>query len=216
QLRIGNNNFTIKGVVNDFHHEGLKKSLEPVIFNHRHPFEFGFYSFRINGDMQKSIAQIQAVWPKHYPNDPCDYFLSDDYFLLQYREEIRLIRILTAFTLFAIIVTALGLFGLVSSIAEQRTKEIGLRKVNGATIKDIMLMMLSYFTRFEIPAFILACILAWLLMRRWLQEFAYQTDFSIWIIFITGVVAFIIATASVITQSYRASSKNPAEVLRYE
>ncbi len=108
------------------------------------------------------------------------------------------------------------MFGLVSSIAEQRTKEIGLRKVNGATIKDIMLMMLSYFTRFEIPAFILACILAWLLMRRWLQEFAYQTDFSIWIIFITGVVAFIIATASVITQSYRASSKNPAEVLRYE
>jgi len=79
-----------------------------------------------------------------------------------------------------------------------------------------MLMMLSYFTRFEIPAFILASFLAWLIMKRWLQEFAYQTDFSLWIIFITGVVAFIIATASVITQSYRASSSNPAEVLRYE
>lgn len=216
QLRIGNNNFTIKGVVNDFHHEGLKRPMEPVIFNHRHPFEFGFYSFRINGDMQKSIAQLQAIWPKHYPNDPCDYFLSDDYFLLQYNEEIRLIRILTAFTIFAILVTALGLFGLVSSIAEQRTREIGLRKVNGATIKDIMLMMLSYFTRFEIPAFIAASFVALLIMRRWLQGFAYQTDFSILIILITGIIAFIIATASVVTQSYRASTKNPAEVLRYE
>ncbi len=216
QLRIGNNNFTIKGVVNDFHHEGLKRPMEPVIFNHRHPFEFGFYSFRINGDMQKSIAQLQAVWPLHYPNDPCDYFMSNDYFLLQYNEEIRLIRILTAFTIFAILVTALGLFGLVSSIAEQRTREIGLRKVNGATIKDIMLMMLSYFTRFEIPAFMAASLVAWYIMRRWLQGFAYQTDFSILIILITGIIAFIIATASVITQSYRASTKNPAEVLRYE
>jgi putative ABC transport system permease protein len=216
QLRIGNNNFTIKGVVNDFHHEGLKRPLEPVIFNHRHPFEFGFYSFRINGDIQRSIARLQAIWPKHYPNDPCDYFLSGDYFLLQYREEIRLIRILTAFTIFAILVTALGLFGLVSSIAEQRTREIGLRKVNGATVKDIMLMMLSYFTRFEIPAFILACIIAWLIMKRWLQGFAYQTDFSFWIIFMTGIIAFVIATVSVLTQSYRASAKNPAEVLRYE
>lgn len=216
QLRIGNNNFTVKGVVNDFHHEGLKRPMEPVIFNHRHPFEFGFYSFRINGDMQKSIAQLQAIWPKHYPNDPCDYFLSDDYFLLQYNEEIRLIRILTAFTIFAILVTSLGLFGLVSSIAEQRTREIGLRKVNGATIKDIMLMMLSYFTRFEIPAFLAASVVAWSVMRRWLQGFAYQTDFSILIILITGIIAFIIATASVVTQSYRASTKNPAEVLRYE
>lgn len=216
QLRIGNNNFTIKGVMNDFHHEGLKRPLEPVIFNHRHPIEFGFYSFRIRGDIQRSIAQLQAIWPKHYPNDPCDYFLADDYFLLQYREEIRLIRIITAFTIFAILVTALGLFGLVSSIAEQRTREIGLRKVNGATIKDIMLMMLSYFTKFEIPAFILACIIAWLIMKRWLQGFAYQTDFSLWIILMTGIIAFIIATVSVLIQSYRASAKNPAEVLRYE
>jgi putative ABC transport system permease protein len=216
RLRIGNVNYTIKGVVNDFHHEGLKKPAEPVIFIHRHPFEFGFYSFRYRGDMQRSLTQLQAIWPKHYPNDPFDYFLSKDFFNLQYKEEIRLIRILTAFTLFAILVTALGLFGLVSSIAEQRTKEIGFRKVNGATIKDIMLMMLSYFIRFEIPAFILACLLAWIIMRKWLQGFAYQTTFSGWLFVLTGMIAFIIATASVITQSYRASTKNPVDALRYE
>lgn len=216
QFRIGNIRYTIKGVVNDFHHEGLKKPTEPVVFIHRHPYEFGFYSFRFQGDKQKILAHLQSVWPKHYPADPFDYFLSTEYFNRQYNEEIRLSRILTAFALLAIIVVALGLFGLVSSIAEQRTKEIGYRKVNGADTKDIMLLMLSFFIRFEIPAFIIACPLAWIIMRRWLQGFAYQTTIS-WLIFaLTGVIAFIIAIGSVIVQSYRASSKNPIESLRYE
>ena len=113
-------------------------------------------------------------------------------------------------------VAALGLFGLVSSIAEQRTKEIGFRKVNGATTKDILLLMFSYFIRFEIPAFVLACPLALIVMRKWIQGFAYQTNIS-WPIFVlTGIVAFVIATISVITQSYRAAIKNPVEALRYE
>jgi putative ABC transport system permease protein len=216
RLRIGNVNYTIKGVVNDFHHEGLKKTTEPVVFIHRHPFEFGFYSFRVQGDIQKLLSHLRSVWQKHYPKDPFDYFFSTEYFARQYFEEIRLSRILTAFTLFAIIVASLGLFGLVSSIAEQRTKEIGFRKVNGATIKDIILLMLSYFIRFEIPAFILACLLSWIVMHKWLQGFAYQTAFSWWIFLLTGIIAFIIAIASVIIQSYRAATKNPADALRYE
>jgi len=125
-------------------------------------------------------------------------------------------RILTAFTLFAIIVAALGLFGLVSSIAEQRTKEIGYRKVHGASIKDIMWLMFSYFIRFEIPAFILACPLALIVMRKWIQGFAYQSSFSLWIFVLTGIIAFLIATASVIIQSYRAATRNPVDALRYE
>lgn len=216
QLRIGNSSLIIKGVVNNFHHEGLKKPEEPVIFDHRHPFEFGFYSFRVRGDMQKALSQLQTIWPMHYPGDPFDYFFGKEYFNLQYNEEIRLSRILTAFTLFAVIVASLGLFGLISSIAEQRTKEIGYRKVNGATTKDIMVLMFSYFTRFEIPAFILACPLALIIMRKWLQGFAYQTTVT-WLIFVlTGIIAFIIASVSVLSQSYKAATKNPADALRYE
>lgn len=216
QFLIGNVRYTIKGVVNDFHHEGLKKPTEPVVFIHRHPFEFGFYSFRFQGDQQKMLAHLQSVWPKHYPGDPFDYFLSTEYFDRQYNEEKRLSRILTAFALLAILVVALGLFGLVSSIAEQRTKEIGYRKVNGAETKDIILLMLSYFIRFEIPAFIIACPVALIIMRRWLQGFAYQTTVS-WLIFaLTGIIAFLIAVGSVIFQSYRASAKNPVDSLRYE
>jgi putative ABC transport system permease protein len=216
QLRMDRINYTIKGVVNDFHHEGLKKPTEPVIFVHRHPFEFGFYSFRVQGDMKNIISQLRSVWSKHYPRDPFDYFFSNEYFNRQYNEEIRLSRILTAFTLFAIIVASLGLFGLVSSIAEQRTKEIGYRKVHGATIKDIMMLMFSYFIRFEIPAFIIACPLALVVMRKWIHGFAYQSSFSLWIFVLTGIIAFIIATLSVLIQSYRAATKNPVDALRYE
>lgn len=216
QFRMGNINYTIKGVVNDFHHEGLKKAVEPVIFIHRHPFEFGFYSFRVQGEMKNPLAQLRSVWAKHYPGDPFDYFFSNEFFDRQYNEEIRLSRILTAFTLFAIIVASLGLFGLVSSIAEQRTRELGFRKVNGATEKDILWLMFSFFIRFEIPAFLLSCPLALIVMRKWIQGFAYQSGFS-WLIFVlTGIIAFIIATASVIIQSYRAATKNPVDALRYE
>jgi putative ABC transport system permease protein len=216
QLRIGNMNYTIKGVVNDFHQEGLKRPEEPVIFIHRHPFEFGFYSFRIKEISKNTFPKLQTIWSKHYPNDPLDYFQSSEYFNRQYFEEIRLVRILTAFTLFAIIITALGLFGLVSSIAEQRTKEIGLRKINGALINDIILLMLSYFLRFEIAAFIVACPVAWFVMNKWIQGFSYQADISWMIFLLTGFIAFIIATGSVIYQSYRAAIKNPVESLRYE
>lgn len=216
QLRIGNINYAIKGVVNDFHHEGLKKPEESVIFLHRHPFEFGYYSFLVTGNMQKSLAQLQSIWTKHYPKDPFDYFFSNEYFDRQYSEEIRLNRILEAFTLFAIIVASLGLFGLISSIAGQRTKEIGFRKVNGATTKDIMVLMFSYFIRFEIPAFLLACPLAWIIMNKWLQGFAYHTTINWLILVLTGIIAFIIASVSIMTQSYRASTMNPVDALRYE
>ncbi|MDA3930739.1 MAG: ABC transporter permease [Prolixibacteraceae bacterium] len=216
QLRLNNQLFNIKGVVNDFHHEGLKKPSEPMLFTHTHPFEFGYYSFKITGDIKQTLTQLKPIWNKHYPNDPMDYFFSDDYFNQQYNEEMRLSKILTAFTLFAIIVASLGLFGLISFFAQQRTKEIGVRKVNGATVTDIILMVFTYFTRFEIAAFLLACPLAWLLIDKWLQGFAYQTTISWWIFLVTGLIAFIISILSVITQSYKAATKNPVEALRHE
>lgn len=216
QLRLGNRIFNIKGVVNDFHHEGLKKPSEPILFTHTHPSEFGYYSFRINGESRLALAQLKIVWNKHYPNDPMDYFFSDEYFNQQYNEEMRLSKILTAFTLFAIIMASLGLFGLISFFAQQRTKEIGIRKVNGATVAEIMLLVFSYFARLELVAFLLACPLAWFVMDRWLEGFAYQTTVSWWIFLLTGSIAFAIAVVSVIMQTYKAATKNPVEALRYE
>jgi putative ABC transport system permease protein len=216
QLRMGDDLYTIKGVVNDFHHESLKKPSEPIIFIHRHPSEFGYYSFRIHGDVNKAVAHLQSVWPSHYPNDPLKYFFSDEYFNEQYNEEIRLSRILGAFTLFAIIVASLGLYGLISFVAEQKTKEIGLRKVNGAEVSDILRLMLSSFIRFEAAAFLLAAPLAWLVMNSWIRDFAYQANIPWWIFAMTGAIAFLISFLSTIAQSYRAATRNPVEALRYE
>jgi putative ABC transport system permease protein len=216
QLRLGNNTFYIKGVVNDFHQEGLKKPSEPIIFFNQHPGEFGYYSFKIKGDAHQVLAQLKPIWNKHYPNDPMDYFFSNEYFNHQYNDEKRLSKILTAFTLFAIIVASLGLFGLISFYAQQRTKEIGLRKVNGATISDIIFLVFRFFMSYEIAAFLLACPLAWFTMNKWLQGFAYQTTISWWIFLLTGVIALLISVASVITQSYKAATRNPVEALRYE
>lgn len=216
QINMDGRTRTIKGIVNDFHHEGLKKVAEPLLFTHEHPFEFGFYSFRIKGDAQQALAALTTIWPKHYPNDPLDTFFSNEYFNQQYNEEQRLSKILTAFTLFAIIVASLGLFGLVSFIAQQRTKEIGVRKVNGATVGDIIFMVFSYFTKFEIVAFLLACPLAWYVIDRWLQGFAYKTTVSWWIFLLTGVIAFLISVVSVVVQTYRAATRNPVDALRHE
>lgn len=216
KLVMGNRERIIKGVVNDFHHEGLKKPAEPMIFTHEHPYEFGFYSFRVDGTPEKALADLRSVWTKHYPNDPLDYFFSDDYFNQQYNEEVRLSKILIVFTIFAIVVASLGLFGLISFFAQQRTKEIGVRKVNGATISDIMMLVFYYFARFEVMAFLLACPVAWYTINRWLQGFAYQTTVSWWIFAVTGLAAFLISVVSVVSQSYKAATRNPVEALRYE
>ena len=216
QIHMDGRNRTIKGVVNDFHHEGLKKAAEPLMFTHEHPFEFGFYSFRIKGDAQQALATLAKIWPKHYPNDPLDTFFSDEYFNQQYNEEMRLSKILSAFTLFAIIVASLGLFGLVSLVAQQRTKEIGVRKVNGASVGNIVVLVFSYFTKFEIAAYLLACPVAWLVIDHWLQGFAYKTSVSWWIFLLTGAIAFLISVVSVVIQTYKAATRNPVEALRYE
>ena len=216
QLRIGNSLMTIKGVVNDFHHEGLKKQLAPMVFIHRHPFEFGYYSFRIQGNVQAALTSLKKIWPKHYPNDPFNYFLSEEYFNRQYNEEVRLSRVLTAFTFFAIIIASLGLFGLISFLTEQRTKEIGIRKINGASIRDILFLFVSFFTKFGIAAFLIACPLSWIVMRKWLQGFAYQATTDGWIFILAGVIAFTISILSIITQCYRAAVKNPVDALMYE
>jgi putative ABC transport system permease protein len=105
---------------------------------------------------------------------------------------------------------------MISFFAQQRTKEIGIRKVNGARVRDILLMVFSYFTKFEIAAYLLACPLAWLAINKWLEGFAYQTAISWWIFLLTGIIAFVISVVSVFMQSYKAATKNPVEALRYE
>lgn len=216
QLMMDNRVYAVKGVINDFHHEGLKKPAEPIVFTHSHPFEFGCYSFRIIGDNHQVMHQLNQLWERHYPNDPMDYFYSNDFFNQQYNDEQRLSTILTWFTLFSIALAGLGLYGLVSFFAQQRTREIGIRKVNGATTIDIIRLLFQFFIPYEIAAFLLASPLAWFFMNRWLQGYAYQTPISWWIFLLTGFIALVLSFVSVFTQSLKAARRNPAEAIRYE
>ena len=216
QVRLVGQLYTIKGVVNDFHHEGLKKPAYPIVFTHVHPWEFGFYSFRLSGNVHDLLSRLEHLWNRHYPNDPMDYFFSSDNFNRQYNDEKRLSMILAAFTLFTIIVASLGLFGLVSFFAQQRTREIGIRKVNGATVIDIIKLVFGFFIRYEIVAFLLAVPMAWWVMNGWLQGFAYHITISWWIFLLTGLIALLVTIVSVWWQSYKAAIKNPVEALRYE
>ena len=215
-MRIGEENKIIKGVVNDFHHEGLKKTIEPMLFTHEHPYEFGYYSFRINGNVKQALANMTAIWSKHYPEDPLESFFSDTYFNQQYNNEVRLSRILSVFTLFAIIIASLGLFGMVSIIAQQRTKEIGIRKVNGAKISEILTMLNKDFVKLVMIAFVIAIPIAGYAMSKWLENFAYKTHLSWWIFAIAGLLALGIAFLTVSWQSWRAAKRNPVESLRHE
>lgn len=216
QLRLGNILYTIKGVVNDFHHEGLKKPLMPILFRHVHPFEFGYYSFRIEGDNETAIKELSKIWPLHYPNDPMNYFYSRDFFNDQYYEEKRLGMILSVFTFFSIVISSIGLFALISFVTAQRTKEIGLRKVNGATAGNIITLLFSTFMKFEVFAFILSCPLSFLVMNKWLEGFISKTTFGWQIFGLTGLIAFAVSVISIAAQSYRAAVKNPSESLVYE
>ncbi|GAG26319.1 unnamed protein product, partial [marine sediment metagenome] len=125
-------------------------------------------------------------------------------------------KILKYFTFLAIFIACLGLFGLASFISEQKTKEIGIRKVNGATALKIILMLSKDFTKWVLAAFFIACPIAWFSAGKLLQNFAYKTNINIWLFIISGIVVLIIALFTVSYQTYRSASKNPAESLRYE
>lgn len=216
QLRLGKNLLNIKGVINDFRHEGLKKPVNPIILRHIHPHEFGYYSFRIEGNQRDAIASLGKIWPIHYPDDPMNYFFSVDFFNEQYKEEKRLIRILTAFTLFSVFVSAIGLFGLISFFTAQKTKEIGLRKVNGASTGNIIALLFIHFFRFEIIAFIFACPFAFFIMKKWLNGFPERINIGWEIFLVTAIMAFLVSFLSIAYQSYKAASRNPSESLMYE
>ncbi|MDP4208077.1 MAG: ABC transporter permease [Bacteroidota bacterium] len=207
----------IIGVVADFHNEGLHKPIYPMIWNNDHPYEFGFYSVRVNTpDMQAAVARLQEIYKRHFPEDPFNYFFADDLFNRQYFSEVRFGKFYILLTILSLSIAGLGLYGLLLHYINQKKKEIGIRKVNGAQVSEIMLFINRNFFRWTAIAFVIACPLVYWAMSKWLQNFAYRTDISWWIFVIAGLATLFITILTVSWQSYKASVRNPAEVLRYE
>jgi putative ABC transport system permease protein len=204
----------IIGVVKDFHIQSLHYKIGPLIM------QLGVSNnFYIRMKPDKIISTVESVkntYKSFDPGLPIDFhFLDDDYDNL-YRTEQRMGKIFSYFSFLAIIISCFGLIGLSSFMAERRTKEIGIRKINGAKSLEIFSLLSGEYLLWVMISIIIACPVAWYVMNKWLQNFAYRIDISWWIFVIAGVIALLIALLTVSWQSFRAAGKNPVEALRYE
>jgi putative ABC transport system permease protein len=163
-----------------------------------------------------SVDYIRNIWNKMTPDSPFDYFFYDNYYDQLYRKERLFGKVIFIFSAIAILIACMGLFGLAAFFSELRTKEIGIRKVNGATIAEVMIMLNTKFIKWVFIAFLIAAPIAFYAMHKWLQSFAYKTKLSWWIFCLAGIIALVIALITVSFQSWKAATKNPVEALRYE
>jgi putative ABC transport system permease protein len=206
----------VVGVIADYHNEGLQKAIQPLLLflnrNTRH-----FYSVKIRAsDPTATILAIKQIWDRHFPGDPYDYFFLDENFDRQYAENQRFGEVFGLFALFAVAIACFGLLGLSAYNVAQRTKEIGVRKVLGASTENLLLLLSRDFLLLVGVAFVIAVPVTWLAMDSWLQSFAYRIGISWWIFGLAGVLAAAIAFVTVGGQAIRAAMQNPVESLRTE
>jgi putative ABC transport system permease protein len=211
--------YEVIGVVKDYHWESKHMKVRPhalMLLNDR--FRSPEYlSVRIAGsDFQKIIRILQKDWETYVPAIPFEYEFLDKHYDGIYKNERQTRFLLTIFSVIAIIISCLGLFGLASFMAERRTKEIGIRKTNGATTSNILRLLSLDFTRWVLLANIIAWPLTWYAMKKWLESFAYRVEIPVWIYLVSGIIAFLIALFTVSFHAVRASRQNPGISLRYE
>ena len=207
--------YQIIGIVRDFHFESLHRPLEPLLL--KMPRDIGCLSLKIaNTDIPELLNSIEAIWKNMEPTRPFDYFFLDDTFDKLYRSEQKLAEIFFAFSGIAIFIACLGLFGLVSYTAEQRTKEIGIRKVLGASVSSLFLMMSRDFMKWVVLANLVAWPLTYWAMKNWLGNFAYHVSPGIWIFLFSGILTLLIAIGTVSLHTIRIAHANPVNSLRYE
>jgi putative ABC transport system permease protein len=206
----------IVGVVNDYHQVSLKKVLDPTIFYCTN-YTGEYYSLRVKtDDLANTIEHVRKSWQKAFPGNPFDYFFLDDYFNRQYENEKKFGSLFTTFSILAMIVGCLGLFGLSAYTATQRTKEIGIRKALGSSESGIFLLLSKEYIKLIALSIILATPLVWFFMNGWIQSFPYRTSISVTIFVVAGLIVLMVSLFTVSYQTFKASRTNPVDSLRYE
>jgi putative ABC transport system permease protein len=207
---------TIKAVAKDFNFTSLHTKISPIVMFPEYDW-FGKLLVKTNGkNTANTIEAVQVQWHKFYPNTPIEYHFLDQEFNEMYKNDQRTSSILTAFTIVTIFISCLGLFGLAVFSTRQRVKEIGIRKVLGAGVLNIVGLISSDFLKLVIIAVIISSPLAWYAMSKWLQDFAYRIHIEWWIFALAGAMAIIIAFITVGYQSVKAALSNPVKSLRSE
>lgn len=207
----------IIGVVKDFHTYSLQHKIEPLVLQMPTASDKDNLYIRIRpGNVPKALAYIQSTYRHFDPANALDVHFLDENFSKQYQAEQKQGDVLLTFTILAVLIACLGLFGLTAFAAEQRTKEIGVRKVHGASVVSIVTLLSKDFLKLVLIAIVIATPIAWYAMNQWLQEFAYKTNLSWWIFALAGLLAIVIALVTVSAQSVKAALVNPVKALRSE
>lgn len=211
------NDFTIIGVINDHNFASLKSEITPMVVFYNPPKQLPYLIIEAKtDDYAQFLAKVEGLWNKSIPGIPFEYSFFDDDLQKQYAEENTLMKIFNVFMTIAILISCLGLFGLATFTAQTKTKEIGIRKVLGASVISITALLSKDFLKLVLIAFIIAAPLAWYFMYTWLKDFAYKTDLHWWIFAIAGAGSMLIALITVSYQAIRASLMNPVKSLKSE
>jgi putative ABC transport system permease protein len=207
--------WTVVGVVEDFHFESMKERIQPMaLYIGR---SANTVSVKLNTtDMQSTIASVTKVWKQFSPNQPIRFTFLDQQYAQMYDDVDRMGKIFTSFAVLAIIVACLGLFALSSFMVEQRSKEISIRVVLGASVKSIFQLLTKNFVKLVLISFVIATPIAWLMMQKWLQDYQYKIDITMDIFLLAGFFSLAIAVLTISYQAIRAALSNPVESLRSE
>lgn len=207
---------TIIGVVKDFHHSSMHDKIEPVLI-HNDPVWMTYISVKAReGNIKQTLATMEAVWYKFLPDEPFDYTFMDDTFNALYKSDLKTSKLILIFSIITIIISALGLFGLAAFTAERKKKEIGIRKVLGATIINITSLLSKEFVILVGIAILIASPVAWWVMNKWLEDFAYRINIGVWVFVFAGFTALFIALVTVSFLAIKAAVANPVQSLRTE
>ncbi|MEJ0103805.1 MAG: ABC transporter permease [Bacteroidota bacterium] len=208
--------FEIAGVMKDYHYNSLRDEIKPLFIEYSTGYLPEILISTESKNYKTLLGKIAAVWSKYFTGIPFEYAFVDEEVQRQYQAEITLSNIINSFTLMAILVSCLGLFGLAAFSAEQRSKEIGIRKVLGATITGIVQLLSKDFLKLVIIAILIATPISGWVMSKWLQQFAYRIGISWWMFVLAGFVAIVIALLTVSFQAIKAAVANPVKSLRTE
>ena len=211
------NSLEVVGVVSDFHYTSFHQKIGPmVLLYYDSSWGRSHLSFMLSGSIQEGLEYIKSSWMTICPDFPFEYHFYDEWFDAMYRNEENLAKMISIFSVLAIVISCLGLFGLALFSAEQRTKEICIRKVLGSSIREIVLLLTKSTLKWALFANLIAWPVSWFVMSKWLENFAYRTEISWWVFAVASGSVLLIAVLTVSWHTIRAALADPVEALRYE
>jgi putative ABC transport system permease protein len=217
QIKNGETIYTIAGVLKNVNTKTLHLQVDPQVYTQLDKIErYHPIMVKTNNQVESAIKTLSAVWTKTNPDIPFEYFFLDDAYGKLYKTEDTASKIISAGMVIALFLAFMGLYAISHYATERRIKEIGLRKVNGARISEVLLLLNRDFIRWILISVAIATPVTWYVLHKWLSNFAYKTTLSWWVFALSGLAALTIAVLTVSWQSWRAATRNPVEALRYE